>query len=56
MDGKGGGLRTAALCAYGPSRRLLFNLSEDPGEQHDIAASDPDIVADLAKVAAHKAG
>jgi arylsulfatase A-like enzyme len=26
---------------------LLFNLSEDPGEQHDIAAQHPDIVADI---------
>ena len=35
---------------------LLFNLTEDPGEQHDIAAAHPDIVADLLKeVAAHKA-
>ena len=34
---------------------LLFNLAEDPGEQHDIAAAHPDIVADLLRVAAHKA-
>ena len=35
---------------------LLFNLAEDPGEQHDIAAAHPDIVADLVKeAAAHKA-
>ena len=36
---------------------LLYNLAEDPGEQHDIAAAHPDVVADLMKeVAAHKAG
>ena len=35
---------------------LLFNLAEDPGEQHDIAAAHPDVVADLLKeAAAHKA-
>jgi len=30
---------------------LLFNLAEDPGERHDIAAAHPDIVADLVKEA-----
>ena len=36
---------------------LLFNLAEDPGEQHDIAAAHPDVIADLMKeAAAHKAG
>lgn len=30
---------------------LLFNLAEDPGERHDIAAAHPDIVADLIRVA-----
>jgi arylsulfatase A len=35
---------------------LLFNLSDDPGESHDVAAAHPDIVADLLKeAAAHKA-
>ena len=35
---------------------MLFNLTEDPGEQHDIAAGHPEAVADLLKeVAAHKA-
>ena len=26
---------------------LLFNLAEDPGEQRDVAARHPDVVADL---------
>jgi arylsulfatase A-like enzyme len=26
---------------------LLFNLADDPGERHDIAATHPEIVADL---------
>jgi arylsulfatase A-like enzyme len=35
---------------------LLFNLTEDPGERHDVASAHPDIVADLVKeAAAHKA-
>jgi arylsulfatase A len=34
---------------------LLFNLAEDPGERHDIAAAHPDIVAALtAEAAAHR--
>ncbi|HEX7140014.1 MAG TPA: sulfatase, partial [Vicinamibacterales bacterium] len=34
---------------------LLFNLADDPGEHHDIAASHPDIVADLVREAdAHR--
>jgi arylsulfatase A len=34
---------------------LLFNVSEDPGERHNIAARHPDIVADLVKEAeAHR--
>jgi arylsulfatase A-like enzyme len=28
---------------------LLFNLAEDPGERHDLAASHPDVVADLVR-------
>ena len=28
---------------------LLFNLAEDPGESHDVAAMHPDIVADLVR-------
>jgi arylsulfatase A len=30
---------------------LLFNLAEDPGERHNVAARHPDIVADLVKEA-----
>ena len=34
---------------------LLFNLAEDPGERHDVAAAHPDVVADLVKEAeAHR--
>ncbi len=34
---------------------LLFNLSSDPGERHDIALLHPDIVADLIREAeAHR--
>jgi arylsulfatase A len=34
---------------------LLFNVAEDPGERHNIAAAHPDIVADLIKEAeAHR--
>lgn len=34
---------------------LLFNLADDPGERHDVAAMHPDIVADLVKeVEAHR--
>jgi arylsulfatase A-like enzyme len=34
---------------------LLFNLAEDPGERHDVAAAHPDIVADLVRAAdAHR--
>jgi len=34
---------------------LLFNLAEDPGERRDVAASHPDVVADLAREAeAHR--
>ena len=35
---------------------LLFNLADDPGERFDIAATHPDVVADLLKeAAAHRA-
>ena len=34
---------------------LLFNLAEDPGERHDVAAAHPDVVADLVREAeAHR--
>ena len=34
---------------------LLFNLAEDPGEKHDLAAAHPDIAADLVREAdAHR--
>jgi len=34
---------------------LLFNLAEDPGERHDVAAAHPEIVADLIREAdAHR--
>ena len=34
---------------------LLFNLAEDPGERHDVAAKHPDVVADLIREAdAHR--
>ncbi len=34
---------------------LLINLADDPGERHDIAASHPDVVADLVREAdAHR--
>ena len=34
---------------------LLFNLADDPGERHDVAASHPDVVADLVREAeAHR--
>jgi arylsulfatase A len=34
---------------------LLFNLADDPGERHDVAAMHPDIVGDLLKeVEAHR--
>jgi len=36
---------------------LLFNLAEDPGERHDVAAAHPEIVADLVREAeAHRRG
>jgi arylsulfatase A len=36
---------------------LLFNLADDPGERHNVAAIHPDIVADLAREAdAHRRG
>jgi len=34
---------------------LLFNLAEDPGERHDVAAQHPEVIADLAREAdAHR--
>ena len=34
---------------------LLFNLAEDPGERHDVAAKHPDVIADLIREAeAHR--
>jgi arylsulfatase A len=30
---------------------LLFNLADDPGERHDVAAAHPDVVADLVREA-----
>jgi len=34
---------------------LLFNLAEDPGERHDVAAQHPELIADLAREAdAHR--
>ena len=49
--------------AYGIGRKraehtppLLFNLAEDPGEQHNIADRHPEIIAEIRKeTAAHKA-
>ena len=43
---------TSGAYGEGEARRehnppLLFNLADDPGEHHDIAAMHPDIVADL---------
>jgi arylsulfatase A-like enzyme len=36
---------------------LLFNLADDPGERHDIASSNPDVVADLVREAdTHRRG
>ncbi len=38
---------------YGPVRAAppqLYNLLDDPGEQHDVAATHPDIVQELAKL------
>ena len=34
---------------------LLFNLAEDPGERHDVAAQHPEVIADLVREAdAHR--
>jgi arylsulfatase A len=34
---------------------LLFNLADDPGERHDVAAKHPDVIADLVREAeAHR--
>ena len=48
--------------AYGIGRQravhdppLLFNLAEDPGEKHNIAAEHPDVIAEIRReMAAHK--
>lgn len=51
---------TSGVYGEGEPRRehnppLLFNLAEDSGESHDVAAMHPDIVADLVKeVEAHR--
>lgn len=37
---------------YEPIGLVLYNLKDDPGETHDVAAEHPDIVARLQKVAA----
>ena len=49
-------LITSGAYGEGESRRehnppLLFNLADDPGERHDIAAARPDLVADLVREA-----
>jgi arylsulfatase A-like enzyme len=35
-----------------PAKRWLFNLAEDPTEQHDLAEAQPEKVAELAKTLA----
>ena len=53
---------TSGAYGEGEARRehsppLLFNLAEDPGELHDVAAMHPEIVADLVReVETHRRG
>jgi hypothetical protein len=45
------GQRAWLLLAAGLLTSFLFDLAEDPGERHDIAATHLDIVADLVREA-----
>ena len=39
-----------------PAKDLLFDLEKDPGEQKDVAAEHPQVVADLHKLAQEARG